>query len=62
MGLTEVYVAGLVDFDVVARPPQAFDVVVADDAEPEGARSSGRGDRDKGDDAIAYCTAGGLRE
>ena len=61
MGLTAMNVAGLVDFDVVNRPPQAFDVAVADDPKPEGAQSNGRGDHDKEDEAKVYCKAGGLR-
>ena len=61
MGLTAMNVAGLVDLDVVNKPPQALEVVVADDAKPEGARSNGRGDHDKEDEAKVYCKAGGLR-
>ena len=61
MGLTAMNVAGRVNFDVVHRPPQAFEVVVADDPKSEGAQSNGRGDHDKEEEAEIYCKAGGSR-
>ena len=55
-------VAGLWEFDVVARRPLAFEVVVGNDSVLEGARGVGRDD-DHGDEDVAkvYCVAGGLR-
>ena len=55
-------VAGRLAFDVVAKPPQAFEEVVVDDREMEGTRGGGRdADHEVPDEVIVYCAAGGLR-
>ena len=60
MGLVAICVPRLLAFEVVAIPPQAFEVVAKDS--DEGPGSEGReGDHAEPGDDIVYFAAGGLR-